>query len=97
MEKEVLEFIHRRFPVDCNWLNGNCYFFAQILTDRFPGDIVYDPIEGHFLFWGYDNNFYDWSGQRTYTKEQIDKFVMWQEYQRKDALHYFHIWRDCVK
>ena len=29
---QVEEFIQRRFPVDCNWTNGNCYYFAVILN-----------------------------------------------------------------
>ena len=49
-KNEVLEFTHRRFPVDCHWLDGNCYFFALILLDRFPiGKILYDVIDGHFV------------------------------------------------
>ena len=35
----VLEFIHRRFPQDSNWLTGNCYHFALILSSVFNGDI----------------------------------------------------------
>lgn len=42
---EVLEFIHRRFPVDCDWLSGNCFYFAIILKSNFKsGDIYYDVI-----------------------------------------------------
>ena len=58
----VLEFIHRRFPVDCHWLDGNCYYFALILLDRFPiGKILYDVIDGHFVC-EIDGVKYDWSG-----------------------------------
>ena len=32
---EIIEFINRRFKLDCNWTNGNCYYFALILADRF--------------------------------------------------------------
>ena len=97
MEEQILEFIKRRFPQDCHWLDGNCYFFAEILASRFMGDIVYDPIEGHFLFYGYDENFYDWTGRRDYTEEQKKKMVLWKDYFHIDNLHYQHIWRDCVK
>ena len=42
---EVLEFIRRRFLQDCHWRDGNCYYFALILKDRFPESrIVYDAI-----------------------------------------------------
>lgn len=97
MEKQVLDFIKRRFPQDCNWLDGNCFFFAQILASRFPGDVVYDPIDGHFLFYGNDENFYDWTGRRSYTEEQKSEFILWHNYSTKDCLHYAHIWRDCIK
>lgn len=97
MEEKVLEFIKRRFPVDCDWMSGNCYYFAQILKARFHGDIVYDPIDGHFVLWASDGNFYDWTGRREYTKEQQNKLILWHEYKAKDQLHHSHIWRDCVK
>jgi len=45
----VLEFIHRRFPQDSNWLTGNCYHFALILSSVFNGDIFYDVVAGHFV------------------------------------------------
>lgn len=32
---KALEFIHRRFPQDSNWLTGNCYHFALIFIQRF--------------------------------------------------------------
>ena len=62
MDNPIIEFIQRRFKTDCNWLTGNCYYFAIILKDRFPqGDIYYDVIDGHFVF-KYENHFYDWTG-----------------------------------
>jgi len=97
MEEKVLEFIHRRFPVDCNWMNGNCFFFAKILASRFPGDVVYDPIEGHFLFWAGDDNLYDWSGLREYTETERKKMFLWRESPSIDILQHGRIYRDCVK
>ena len=97
MEAQILDFIKRRFPNDSNWVNGNCYFFAQILANRFVGEVVYDPIDGHFLFWASDNNFYDWTGRREYTAEQRKKMFIWQDGVLKDSLLYGRIRRDCVK
>lgn len=97
MEKEILEFINRRFPEDCHWLDGNCFYFAQILAARFAGDVVYEPIDGHFLFWAADDNFYDWSGRREYTKEQRAKMFLWRYSSIKDSLLHGRIYRDCVK
>jgi len=34
-EAEIVEFLHRRFPTDSNWLTGNCYWMACILATRF--------------------------------------------------------------
>ena len=47
---KIEEFINRRFPSNCDWLEGNCYYFARILKMRFKGEIWYDLVEGHFLF-----------------------------------------------
>ena len=97
MENQILDFIKRRFPNDCNWMDGNCFFFAQILRARFHGDVVYDPIDGHFLLWAPDGNFYDWTGKREYDEAYVRKISIWSDYVTKDPLHYSHIWRDCVK
>ena len=54
LEEIVLKFIKRRFPVDCNWLSGNCYYFAQILMARFP--------EAKIILYACSRSFYceDW-------------------------------------
>lgn len=97
MEKEISEFIKRRFSEDCHWLDGNCFYFAQILAARFAGDVVYEPIEGHFLFWASDDSFYDWSGRRDYTQEQRKKMFLWHDGSLKDSLLHNRIYRDCIK
>ena len=44
---EIEEFINRRFKQDCDWLTGNCYYFAATLKIRFPYlEIVYFPVAG---------------------------------------------------
>ena len=71
MEDQILEFIKRRFPVDCNWCNGNCYWFAVILTKRFPYlSIYYEPILGHFVA-GANNKYYDCTGECKFENEPI--------------------------
>lgn len=97
MEERILEFIKRRFPEESNWMNGNCFYFAQILASRFAGDVVYDPIEGHFLFWASDDNFYDWSGRHVYDDLQRRKMFLWRDSVMKDGLLHNRIYRDCVK
>lgn len=61
--RDIIEdFIKRRFDIDCHWLDGNCYFFAMILTRRFPSLYkVYFPIEGHWMATD-DEFFYDFNG-----------------------------------
>ena len=65
MKEEILEFIHRRFPNEDNWLTGNCYWFAYILTARFYPylQIYVFPIQNHFVVKDPDGRFYDWSGE----------------------------------
>lgn len=72
MINSILNFIHRRFPHDSNWLDGNCYFFALILIDRFPSlRMYYDPIEGHFVVSSDGETFFDWSGIRRYPDKKL--------------------------
>lgn len=91
---EVLEFIKRRFgDYDSNWKNGNCYYFAIILKDRFPkGKIYYDIIYGHFIF-KYNNKFYDWSGIYKYSEEFL---ISWDGFEKYDSLLKERIIRDCI-
>jgi len=65
-DKEKIEdFIKRRFPDDSNWTQGNCYYFAKILELRFPGGkVMYEPIDGHFLY-QYNGRYYDHDGLYT--------------------------------
>ena len=88
---EVEEFIHRRFPVDCSWTSGNCYYFALILKDRFKGALYYNPVEGHFLC-KIGSEYYDYTG-----KVDIDtsNLYYWDYLRDFDSLHYEHIVRDC--
>ncbi len=90
---EVIEFIKRRFSIDCNWRNGNCYYFALILRDRFPGGkIFYDVILGHFLYF-YKGNYYDWSGivKANGVLIEWDKFDLYDTNQKKRIIE------DCLK
>lgn len=89
---EIIEFIKRRFPTDCKWTTGNCYYFSLILKDRFPtGAIFYDVIYGHFIF-KHKNKYYDWTGE-------IDPkgyLVEWDKFEEYDSFQKEVIIRDCV-
>lgn len=92
MENDVLEFIQRRFKNDCNWLDGNCYYFTIILKDRFPdGKIFYDVINGHFVF-KYQDELYDWNG--IHRSEGL--LVDWDNFGEYDCLLKKRIIRDCT-
>ena len=89
---EVIEFIHRRFKSDCNWISGNCYYFAIILKDRFPeGTIFYDVIYGHFVFL-YKDRYYDWTGNVT----PKGFLVPWDQFEEYDYLQKKRIITDCI-
>lgn len=87
----VLEFINKRFPTDCNWTTGNCYYFALILADRFNGDIYYDVINGHFIT-KIQNYFYDWNG----IVDTNNYLVEWNKMDQYDSLVKQRIVRDCI-
>lgn len=91
----VEEFIHRRFPVDNNWTNGNCYYFAVILKARFPKAIIYyDVLDGHFIV-KIGFHFYDWTGKII---EKHKKFyVKWEDMPKYDTGVYARICSGCIK
>ena len=94
-QDNVLNFIHRRFKNDCNWLDGNCYYFAVILKNRFPdGVIYYDVILGHFIF-KYQERFYDWNGIVDYN-DFLDGLIEWDKFDEYDSLQKQIIVRDCI-
>ena len=60
--EQITAFVEKRFSQDCNWTNGNCFYFATILKTRFPElEIYYLPIAGHFVA-GVDDIYYDHNG-----------------------------------
>lgn len=90
----IEEFIKRRFPNDSNWLSGNCYHFASVLSSVFSGELYYDVVAGHFLFKLSDDNcYYDWSGKVT----NYGHLVKWKDFDEYDALQRERIVRDCIE
>ena len=87
----VLEFIRRRFPQDSNWLTGNCYHFALILSSVFNGDIFYNVVAGHFVT-RINNVFYDWPGKY----KPVGLLVEWKSFHLYDSLQKERIIKDCI-
>lgn len=89
---EVIDFIHRRWQKDADWLVGNCYWFAYILQTRFSFlDIYYLPIEGHFVC-GDGDFFYDWTG----IVQLNETPFLFSDLQKQEPDWYFRICRDCI-
>lgn len=91
MTDKIMEFIHRRFPTDQNWLTGNCYFFALILQNVFGGEIYYDVTRGHFMT-EIDGDLYDWSGL---VNEPVT-IISWSTFDKYDPLVMERVIRDCI-
>lgn len=88
----VVDFIYRRFSIDCNWTTGNCYYFALILHDRFKtGTIFYDVINGHFIYF-YNGKYYDWTGDIN----PDGKLVEWNKFDEYDSTLKQRIIKDCL-
>lgn len=93
--EDILEFIARRFgpyDEDSEWMRSNCYYFAAILNERFPGGrIYYDVVVGHFVY-EYGGVFYDYSGVIPFSED----FVAWDNFDEYDSYQKDRIIRDCI-
>lgn len=93
--EEVLNFIKRRFSKNCDWTNGNCYWFAAILCARFQELVIwYEPVVGHFYAGNKDGSiFFDWEGVHINIEYKPIKF---KEIERTDPLWCARLIRDCI-
>ena len=92
IQDEVLEFITRRWECcDANWMNGNCYWFAFILCERFKYlKLYYEYVIGHFLA-GANGCYYDWNGKYV----EIDHIIPFDELKEKDPIWANRILKNC--
>ena len=95
-QNEIIKFICRRFPIDNNWMNGNCYYFALILKDRFNGKIFYDVIDGHFVT-QIDGINYDWLGVVSIVDSGKHHYVDWEKFDEYDKLQKQSVIDGCIK
>lgn len=88
---DIEDFINRRFPIDCNWKSGNCYWFSVILHQRYPESVIYyDVIDGHFCV-KIGESYYDWEGAYS---PNIP--IEWDKFDKYDSLVKARVIRDCV-
>ena len=93
-ESEILAFIaHFRGATD-TFLYGCCYWFAQILSVRFGGDTLYDPVGGHFIQ-RIDGRLYDVRGEVTPLFEN-GRLIDWKTYAEQEPKHYHRIFTASV-
>ena len=95
--EQVEDFIKRKFKKEADWCNGNCYWFAHILSSRFIElRIWYEHVEGHFLAGDFTGTvFFDWSGFRS--KDSLQGIpVLWSRLQVVDPKLAKRVERDCI-
>lgn len=96
MSNKVLKFINdfkKQYPLELEdvFCNGYCYWFSDMLCNRFNGEKYYLPIMNHFIT-RIGNDFYDIKG-KVIPDEEV---YMWKTYNEVDFLEYQRILRDCV-
>ena len=97
LSNEVLSFINsfkKMYPQEIEdvFSNGYCYWFSFILTNRFNGEIIYLPIQNHFVSF-INNNYYDING----IVNLKEKPYNWNEYKQFDELDYQRVIKYCIK
>lgn len=94
-ESNVMKFIGHFHDcgkdLDTVFLNGCCFWFAEILCARFPSaEMMYDPIRNHFAA-KIGGKVFDISGDIT---EKSGDMIPWSEFD--DESERRRIVRDCV-
>ncbi len=94
---EILDFLNRRFSTDCHWMDGNCFWLAFILVQRFTFlEIYYLPITGHFVALDIDDLvYYDFEGAHN-VSDLDEPFLSWDSIKKTDIKYYQQLLRDCV-
>ena len=98
---QVDKFIKRfkmNHPVEMEecFLNGDCYYFALILKNRFPeATIKYMIIDNHFIV-EIDGELYDIRGNVSNICNVPD-LINWDDLEKYDNLLYERIVRDCIR
>ena len=104
-DDRILEFISRFRGSEDTFLHGCCFWFANILFIEFGFEIVYEPIEGHFLAMRtttvqkdgacYDvHEYFDIRGNVTDKYRGLELYPL-QQIHDSEPKWYSHLMRDC--
>ncbi len=95
--EKILKFISRFHGSEYVFLHGCCYWFADILEERFWSEyratIMYEPVEGHFIT-KIGNRFYDVRGDVTELYRGKPMYVL-EELGNEEPKLYNRLMRDC--
>lgn len=93
--EQILSFIKGFDPCRDFFLSGYCYWFANILCQRFHGTLVYDGVDNHFMA-RIEGELYDASGNVTnlYRYHLVEE---WEKYRKRDPLHTARIVKGCIE
>ena len=89
---DIKHFIAHFKGYEYPFLNGMCYWFAYMLHARFGGEIMYAPINNHFVL-RLDNHLWDVRGEVTSLYSDV---LIWKNYYKIDPQHFARIVRDCI-
>lgn len=92
-KEKILDFIKRRIGVDNNWREGNCYWAARIIQDRFKLCLVYDAAAGHFVAQDRDGTYYDAYG--VYEPRRAEDMMSLQWIRTYEYKWYRRLMREC--
>lgn len=109
VNQEVIDFIHKftsasdvsYFDIEDHFLNGACYWFAVILSNRFKDHrpvIWYDNVNNHFIT-EIDKVLYDAAGPyipTDFDHLDYDNFYIWHDYINFDPKHAERITKQCI-
>lgn len=92
---EILDFIKHFSGAMETFTSGCCYWFAYILSERFPGAVIeYMPVPGHFIA-SIGGRLYDVTGDVTEAYENEFR-VRWDGMDSYDPEVRRRVERDCV-
>ena len=95
--EDILGFIEKfkflgRNTIERLFTEGNCYYFAVILKERFEGGLIYYlPAANHFVF-KYGGKYYDICGEYGTSEKAYE----WEAFKKERESLAKRIERDCL-